>query len=379
MRLLKQVGKDVINEVAWILFFAIIASASIYALALYANGGVGLEISMKKSADKISQSDAYFVNILSTTYNDDDNPAPMLSDEKAKENEKLIKTFIKNNCSPEKRMIGAVYGMGENLGWKSPPYKNVYVLIGAYAYMSNFEGVSEDYPVIAVSPDIKEKVGKEKYNGCEITDVLPDDFGIYGGKSIISIIEPPENTLVVFATDYDQLQMVMPELPIQRYIESMIFVNSTEADRTEFSNIIYRVARGYVSYSTFEEETRLDSEYRSMWTTIMVYSIAVVALIGSMLYNTIRTVRRKSAEYTIQHLYGANCLFIFARMFLFTISYYILPIVLLYVLNRVFYPINTPVIIAIIGAIVLLSAAVALEELLYFKKQFSKGLIRREN
>ena len=110
----------------------------------------------------------------------------------------------------------------------------------------------------------------------------------------------------------------------------------------------------------------------------MVYSIAVVALIGSMLYNTIRTVRRKSAEYTIQHLYGANCLFIFARMFLFIITYYILPIILLCVLNSVFFPAPTEVIIAIIGVIVLLSAAVALEELLSFKKQFSKGIIRRE-
>ncbi len=379
MRLLKQVGKDVINEVAWILFFAIIASASIYALAMYTNGTVGNKMGMKKSAEKISQSDAYFVSILSTTYNDDDNPAPELSDEKAKENEELITSFIKNNCCPEKRMIGAVYGYGENMGWDASPYKNVYVLIGAYAYMSNFEGVSEDYLAIAVSPDIKEKVGKEKYNGCEITDVLPDDFGIYGGRNTISIIEPPENTLVIFATDYDQLQMVMPDLPIQRYIESMLFVDSTEADRTEFSNIIYRVARGYVSYSTFEEETRLDSDYRSMWTTIIIYSIAVVALIGSMLYNTIRTIRRKSAEYTIQHLYGANCLFIFARMFLFIISYYILPIILLCVFKRVLYPIKTPVIIAIIGVIVLLSAAVALEELLNFKRQFSKGLIRREN
>ena len=378
MRLLKQVGKDVINEVAWILFFAIIASVSIYALALQMDGGISMELSMKKSAEKISQSDAYFVKLLSTTYNDDDNPAPMLSDEKAKENEELITSFIKNNCCPEKRMIGAVYGMGEDIGGECYPYKNVYVLIGAYAYMSNFEGVSEDYPAIAVSSDINEKVGKEKYNGCEITDVLPDDFGIYGGMYSISIIEPPKNTLIVFATDYDQLQMVMPDLPIQRYIESMLFVNSTEADRTEFSNIIYRVARGYVSYSTFEEETRLDSNYRYMWTTIIIYSIAVVALIGSILYNTIRTVRRKSAEYTIQHLYGANCLFIFARMFLFIIAYYAPAIIIFFILHLLFYPVKTPVIIGLVGGIMLLAAIASIVELLNFKRQFSKGLIRRE-
>ena len=379
MRLLKQVGKDVISEIAWILFFAIIASVSIYRLCLYSDGTIGLRISMKNSAEKIRQSDAYFVKLLSTTYNDDEEPAPKLSDEEAKENEKLITTFIKNNCSPEKRMIGAVYDVGMSMGGETYPYEDVYVLIGAYAYMSNFEGVSEDYPAIAVSPDIKEKVGKEKYNGCEITDVLPDDFGIYSGLYGISIIEPPKNTLVVFATDYDQLQMVMPGLPIQRYIESMIFVNSTEEERTEFSNIIYRVARGYVSYSTLEEETRLDSDYRDMWTTIIVYFVAVVAIIGSMLYNTIRTVRRKSAEYTIQHLYGANCLFLYARIFLFIIAYYSLALILFCIINSLAYPAPTEAVIAIIGVIVLLAAAVALEELLNFKKQFSKGLIRREN
>ena len=379
MRLLKQVGKDVISEIAWILFFAIIASVSIYRLSLYSDGTIGLRISMKNSAEKIRQSDAYFVKLLSTTYNDDEEPAPKLSDEEAKENEKLITTFIKNNCSPEKRMIGAVYDVGTSLGGETYPYEDVYVLIGAYAYMSNFEGVSEDYPAIAVSPDIKEKVGKEKYNGCEITDVLPDDFGIYSGLYGISIIEPPKNTLVVFATDYDQLQMVMPELPIQRYIESMIFVNSTEEERAEFSNIIYRVARGYVSYSTLEEETRLDSDYRDMWTTIIVYFVAVVAIIGSMLYNTIRIVRRKTAEYTIQHLYGANCLFLYARIFLFILAYYSLALILFCIINIFSYPVPTVTIIAVIGLIVLMAAAVALEELLNFKKQFSKGIIRREN
>ena len=379
MRLLKQVGKDVINEIAWILFFAIIASVSLYGVSLYSGGTIGLMISTKNSAEKIKQSDAYFVKLLSTTYNDEDEPAPKISDEKAEENEKLITSFIKNNCSPEKRMIGAVYDVGDSWGGETYPYKDVYVLIGAYAYMSNFEGVSEDYPAIAVTSDIKEKVGKEKYNGCEITDVLPNDFGIYSGLFGISIIEPQKNTLIVFATDYDQLQMVMPGLPIQRYIESMIFVNSTEEERAEFSNIIYRVARGYVSYSTLEEETRLDSDYRDMWTTIIVYFVAVVAIIGSMLYNTIRTVRRKTAEYTIQHLYGANCLFLYARIFLFILAYYSLALILFCIINIFSYPVPTVTIIAVIGLIVLMAAAVALEELLYFKKQFSKGLIRREN
>ena len=377
MRLLKQVGKDVVSEVAWILFFAIIASISIYALAFCMEGSISENIGMRKSSEKISQSDAYFVKLMSTTYNDDIEPEPQLSEEEKEKQDEIIKTFFKKNCCPEKRMIGAVYAMGENSMWDSTPYKNVYILIGAYAYMSNFKGVSEDYPAIAVSSDIKGKVGKEKYNGCEITDVLPDDFGLYGPG--IHIAGTLKNTLVVFATDYNQFKTVIPDTPFQRFIERMLFVNSTEADRAEFANIISRVGRGYVSYSTFEEETRLDDSYRNMVTTIMIYSIAVVVLIGSMVFNTVRTVRRKSAEYTIQHLYGANCLFIYARMFLFIISYYSVSIILFYILNRVLHPIPTEVIIAIIGVIVLLSAAVALEELLNFKKQFSKGLIRREN
>lgn len=156
------------------------------------------------------------------------------------------------------------------------------------------------------------------------------------------------------------------------------YAQESKEIKTVIRNNNQNTSRGiYVSDDT-TLQTAYVSDYRSMWTTIMVYSIAVVALIGSMLYNTIRTVRRKSAEYTIQHLYGANCLFIYARIFLFIISYYSVSVIFFYILNRMLHPIPTNLIMAIIGVIVLLSAAVALEELLNFKRQFSKGLIRRE-
>lgn len=378
MNLLKQVGKDIIKETAWILFFAIIASLSLYNIGLYFDVGFKDALANMKSSEKIKESNAVFVRLMSTTYSDDDTPAPKLSPEQVEEHEEIINSFFKKNCSREKRMIGAIYAMGEYTEWpECYPYKNVYILIGSYAFMSNFEGVSEDHLVIACTPDIKGKVGKEKYNGCEITHVLPDDFGIYGPGLYLE--EQPQNTLFVFASDYDQLQMVMPDLQFRHIIGNMLFVDSTEEDRAEFSNIIYRVARGYVSYTTFEEETRLDANYRAMMTSIIIYTVAVIALIGSMLYNTIRTIKRKTAEYTIQHLYGANCLFIFARMFLFIIAYYAPAIIIFFILHLLFYPVKTPVIIALVVGIVLLAAIASIVELLNFKRQFSKGLIRREN
>ncbi len=379
MNLLKQVGKDIIKETAWILFFAIIASLALYNIGQYFYVGFKDNLANMESSEKIKNSDAVFVRLMSTTYSDDDNPAPKLSPEKVDEHEEIITSFFKKNCSREKRMIGAVYAMGEHTEWPEgcAPYKNIYVLIGSYAFMSNFEGVSEDHLVIACTPDIKEKVGKEKYCGCEITHVLPDDFGIYGPGLYLE--GQPQNSLFIFASDYDQLQMVMPDLPFRRIIGNMLFVDSTEEDRAEFSNIIYRVARGYVSYTTFEEETRLDANYRGMMTSIIIYIVAATALIGSMLYNTIRTIKRKTAEYTIQHLYGANCLFIFARMFLFIIAYYAPAIIIFFILHLLFYPVKTPVIIGLVGIIMLLAAIASIVELLNFKRQFSKGLIHREN
>lgn len=377
MNLLKQVGKDIIKETAWILFFAIIASLSLYNIGLYFDVGFKDALANMESSEKIKESNAVFVRLMSTTYNDDENPAPKLSPETVEEHEEIITSFFKKNCSREKRMIGAVYTMGENTGFDCYPYKYVYVFIGSYAFMTNFEGVSEDHLVIACTPDIKGKVGKEKYNGCEITHVLPDDFGIYGPGLYIE--EQPQNSLFVFAADYDQLQMVIPDLPFRRIIGNMLFVDSTEEDRAEFSNIIYRVAHGYVSYTTFEEETRLDYNYRAMMTSIIIFTVAAIALIGSMLYNTIRTIKRKTAEYTIQHLYGANCLFIFARMFLFILAYYAPAIIIFFILHLLFYPVKTPVIIGLVGGIALLAAIASIVELLNFKRQFFKGLIRREN
>ena len=380
MNLLKQVGKDIIKETAWILFFAIIGSLSLYNMGQFFYGGFTETLAMKESSEKIRESNAVFVRLMSTTYSDDENPAPKLPPEKSSEHAKLITEFFEKNCCREKRMIGAIYNIGENSVWFDScyPYSSVYVFIGSYAYMSNFDGVSDDHVVIACTPDIKGKVGKEEYNGCEITHVLPDDFGIYG-PGLYFNEGIPQNSLFIFASDYDQLQTVMPGLPFQRIIGNMLFVDSTEEDRAEFSNIIYRVARGYVSYTTFEEETRLDANYRAMMTSIIIYTVAVIALIGSMLYNTIRTIRRKTAEYTIQHLYGANCLFIFARMFLFIIAYYAPAIIIFFILHLLFYPVKTPVIIALVVGIVLLAAIASIVELLNFKKQFSKGLIRREN
>lgn len=378
MNLLKQVGKDITKEVAWILFFAIIASLSLYNIGLYIDGSFKDTLANMESSEKINNSDAVFVRLMTTTYSDDDNPAPKLPPEKVDEHEEIINSFFKKYCSREKRMIGAFYAMGENTQWPEGcfPYKNIYILIGSYAFLTSFDGASEDHLVIACTPDIKGKVGKEKYNGCEITHVLPDNFGIYGPGLYLE--EPLQNSLFVFAADYDQLQMVMPDLPFRRIISNMIFVDSTEEDRAEFSNIIYRVARGYASYTTFEEETRLDANYRGMMTSIIIVTVAAIALIGSMLYNTIRTIKRKTAEYTIQHLYGANCLFIFARMFLFIIAYYAPALIIFFILHLLFYPVKTPVIIGLVVIIALLAAIASIVELLNFKRQFSKGIIRRE-
>ncbi|MEG0835677.1 MAG: hypothetical protein RSF41_10145 [Lachnospiraceae bacterium] len=85
----------------------------------------------------------------------------------------------------------------------------------------------------------------------------------------------------------------------------------------------------YVSVNSSEDYYRstLEKEVRTHQLYLVFYVFGVIILVGAMLVNIYRVLKRKIPDYATHRLYGASGGFVFARMFLFTLLYQAISIV----------------------------------------------------
>ncbi len=373
MKLLKQVGKDLLHEFAWVLFFGITASF-VFTSLFGAYKAIPQVMIQKKAADKYLMNDTYFVDFTSTSYGDRVRLPHSAAQYDAMGKE--LEAFLEKNCSDDNLQIGTLITKTPDV-YADDPMK-VHYLIGALAYLTPFRDISKDKVVAAVSNDLKDMVGT-KYSGVEITDIVPDDMVMHSPGSASYAGSDIRNAIFLFIPSYKLLKSVA-DVSLRDFARNMFFYRPDHEVITEFCNIVSEMGQGYVSVKPFSERAEEDKNYRGLMTRLIIYVTSTAALLAAMVFNTIRSLRRKASEYSIQHLFGASYGMTYARMLLFTLGYYALPLFAAIPLSKRFISIRltTSSFLTMLAFMIVLATIVSLAELMNFKKQFSKGL-RREN
>lgn len=378
MTLLKQVLSDLFKEIGWIVLYGFLAAMTVMTCIL-----VGLSykhVSGQSSA--ITRFIANDVSLLQIKSCDLNSPLSLMDEpstntEPSQDSAASFTEYFEKGFSAE-----GILGSYVVMPFHGNGFSNVIIYFGKYAELTRFGPLPEKSTVIAVSPDMKEKVGQTVSLSAEtfaIDSAVPDDMDLYHPYYYAPAgAEELKKTLYVFTDSYSLLSKLFPQASGDMLLDHLIAVNPTEQDLVELRTVLYKSMGDYVGVQSMESFI-VSSEAggtRTHQTYLLFYISASVALIGAMLANMMRSLSFMMPTYSIHHLFGASGKHIFMRMLLFTAGYNILPlcgIALILSRNMLASPVNIIILVLTVLTVATIISAVKFRQ---FKICFSQGLRR---
>lgn len=377
MKLIKQVISDLFKEAGWVVLYGFLTAMVIMAFILiglsyqsvagqsssvsrFVNNGITIiqsksaqyrlaphEGSSLTSDTEIETLDSYFTDVFSATGN-----------------------------------AGTYLIMSGRCG-----YQQVIILLGAYADLTPFQESQAGSVIFAVSNDIKDSAEKTiEFNGNEYPlYVAPADMELYHPLNYLPAgSQLLQETLFVFSHDYEAIKEIFPksvygEMQESSLLSRFILQAPSTQDIVRMKMVISSSTGAYVSTQTIEEYLSSTSagSTRTYQTYLVFYISASIILFGAMIINIYRVLKRKIPDYSVHHLFGASQMFIYLRMFLFTLGYHAIPFlgtILIMSLNGLVSPISIALLfVGMIGFAFLITSAVYNS----FQSKFAQGL-RRE-
>lgn len=378
MTLLKQVLSDLFKEIGWIVLYGFLAAMTVMTCIL-----VGLSykhVSGQSSAiTRFIANDVSLLQIKSCDLNSllslmDE---PSTNTEPSQGSTASFMDYFERAFSAE-----GILGSYVILPFDRDGFNNVIIYFGKYAELTSFGPLPEKSTVIAVSPDMKEKVGQTVSLSAEtfaIDSAVPDDMDLYHPYYYAPAgAEELKKTLYVFTDSYSLLSKLFPQASGDMLLDHLIAVNPTEQDLVELRTVLYKSMGDYVGVQSMESfiVSAEAGGTRTHQTYLLFYISASVALIGAMLANMMRSLSFMMPTYSIHHLFGASGKHIFMRMLLFTAGYNILPlcgIALIMSRNMLASPVNIIILVLTVLTVATIISAVKFRQ---FKICFSQGLRR---
>lgn len=379
MTLIKQVLSDLFREIGWIVLYGFLAAMTVMTCIL-----VGLSYKhVAGQSSAITRFIANDVSLLQIKSCDLNSPLSLMDEpsantEPSQGSAASFTEYFEKGFSAEgilgSYVVMPFYGNG---------FSNVIIYFGKYAELTRFGPLPEKSTVIAVSPDMKEKVGQTVSLSAEtfaIDSAVPDDMDLYHPYYYAPAgAEELKKTLYVFTDSYLLLSKLFPQASGDMLLDHLIAVNPTEQDLVELRTVLYKSMGDYVGVQSMESFI-VSSEAggtRTHQTYLLFYISSSIALIGAMLANMVRSLNFMIPTYSIHHLFGASGKHTFVRILLFTLGYNILPIcgiMLIMSRNMLASPVN---ITALVLMIFTVSTLISVTKYKQFKVKFSQGL-RRE-
>ena len=369
MTLIRQVIRDLVKDVGWVVFYGFLTAMSIMAFVL-----VGLSYqhvaSQNDAIRRFTQNDVSMVRVkdLSSlmTAADRETTAQPISTGSGRQ-QGLVELFQKHDNLGSLVLLPGIGG-----------YQQTIVYVGAYTRLTAFPfPAGSGAPIAAVSPDCAGDEGKTLRIGdheCTVT-VVPSDMDVYHPLHYIPpASENLKKTLYVFSPSCeDALSLAaFPHVSVDMFIDRLILAEPTEESTADVRSFLYQNYSAYAEIQSTENFLRLSaaSSTRTHQAYLLFYIMSTLVLFGALLLNTYRILRRRIPEYAVHHLFGATQRFIFARMYLFVLGYHVIPLagtLLILSLNRLM------VFAATMGSAFLVTSIVQQR----FVSKFSQGL-RRE-
>lgn len=379
MTLIKQVLSDLFREIGWIVLYGFLAAMTVMTCIL-----VGLSykhVSGQNSA--ITRFIANDVSLLQIKSCDLNSPLSLMDEpstntEPSQDSAASFTEYFEKSFSAE-----GILGSYVAMPFYGNGFSNVIIYFGKYAELTRFGPLPEKSTVIAVSPDMKEKVGQTVSLSAEtfaIDSAVPDNMDLYHPYYYAPAgAEELKKTLYVFTDSYSLLSKLFPQASGDMLLDHLIAVNPTEQDLVELRTVLYKSMGDYVGVQSMESLI-VSSEAggtRTHQTYLLFYISSSIALIGAMLANMVRSLNFMIPTYSIHHLFGASGKHTFVRILLFTLGYNILPIcgiMLIMSRNMLASPVNITVLVLMIFTV---STLISVTKYKQFKVKFSQGL-RRE-
>lgn len=270
-----------------------------------------------------------------------------------------------------------LYGVPRTAGLNS--FESVVLFLGAYADLTPFVRDQSKEASFAVSRDLKDMAGNTiNINNKNITlEIIPDNMDIYHPLWYYSTTEVKWNfpkTLFVFCPSYENARHLFPDLVTADLLNRLVLLKPSPDDVSRLRQEVLVETGMLASVRTIEEQMEIGSQagLRTHATYLIFFGGTTAALVGLLLLSLYRVLVAKMPEYVVEHLFGATRVEIVARMFIFSLLYQLIPIVVLltmFFLAQMLTPMTVVSLVALLGA---LSAMVAL----FAKARFNDALRR---
>lgn len=381
MTLIKQVLSDLFREIGWTVLYGFLAAMTVMTCIL-----IGLSyrhVAGQSSAiTRFIANDVSLLQIkscdLNATLPSMDEPSSAYAEPSQDSAASFMEYYFERGFSAE-----GILGSYVTMPFEGDGFSNVIIYFGKYAELTRFSLLPEKSTVIAVSPDMKEKVGQTVSLSAEtfaIDSAVPDDMDLYHPYYYVPAgTEELKKTLYVFTDSYSLLSKLFPQASGDILLDHLIAVNPTEQDLVELRTVLYKSMGAYVDIQSMENfiASAEAGGTRTHQTYLLFYISSSIALIGAMLANMVRSLNFMMPTYSIHHLFGASGKHTFVRILLFTLGYNILPIcgiMLIMSRNMLASPVNITVLVLMMFTVSMLISVTKYKQ---FKVKFSQGL-RRE-
>lgn len=374
MKLLKQLVSDLLKEIGWVVFYGFVTAMVIMAFILISLSYRHV-VSQNKAISRFVDNNITMIQLKDTQFNIAPKVAPTQFDPEKTEGieDYYTDVFSKNGNA------GTFVLLQDRCG-----YQQVIILLGAYVNLTPFAEVQPDPVTFAVSYDKRNaKSDTITLNGNKYPLYLaPPDMEIYHPLFYMNTASGMlDDTLFVFSYDLNAIQEIFPsseywELNENPYFDRFILKSADCQDITRVRKVISQNTGSYASVQSISDYLMSSaiSGARTHQVYMLFYIMASAVLLGAMLLNIHNVLKRKMFDYATHHLFGASDSFIFARMFLFTFLYHVIPLVgtvFIMTLNRIATPFNLFVTMAIVIGLVLAITCYAHKQ---FRHHFSQGL-----
>lgn len=378
MTLIKQVLSDLFREIGWIVLYGFLAAMTVMTCIL-----VGLSYKhVAGQSSAITRFIANDVSLLQIKSCDLNSPLSLMDEpstntEPSQDSAASFTEYFEKGFSAE-----GILGSYVAMPFYGNGFSNVIIYFGKYAELTRFGPLPEKSTVIAVSPDMKEKVGQTVSLSAEtfaIDSAVPDDMDLYHPYYYApSDAEELKKTLYIFTDSYMLINRLFPQASGEMLLDHLIAIGATEAELVELRTVLFNSVGVYVGIQSMEAfiASAEAGGTRTHQTYLLFYISASVALIGAMLANMMRSLSFMMPTYSIHHLFGASGKHIFMRMLLFTAGYNILPlcgIALIMSRNMLASPVNIIILVLTVLTVATIISAVKFRQ---FKICFSQGLRR---
>lgn len=256
MTLIRQVIRDLVKDVGWVVFYGFLTAMSIMAFVL-----VGLSYqhvaSQNDAIRRFTQNDVSMVRVkdLSSlmTAADRKTTAQPISTGSGRQ-QGLVDLFQKHDNLGSLVLLPGIGG-----------YQQTIVYVGAYTRLTAFPfPAGSGAPIAAVSPDCAGDEGKTLRIGdheCTVT-VIPSDMDVYHPLHYIPpASENLKKTLYVFSPSCeDALSLAaFPHVSVDMFIDRLILAEPTEESTADVRSFLYQNYSAYAEIQSTENFLRLSA------------------------------------------------------------------------------------------------------------------------